>query len=169
MTNVRIYIIIPIQNPTFNTTLVITPIKDPNPAFKLLFISFLANTYSPRVAPRNEPMNIPGIFAIKAPIKTPSIAPIIPYLLPPNFLAPNATTMLSIKVDSKERTKRTINMIGVIIKNLPIRANMNTEIYTNHTPGSAKKVSITPVRASIITITYRIISNISFLIINLIH
>ena len=98
---------------------------------------------------------------MSAPINTPSIAPIIPYLLPPNFLAPRAITMLSIKVKSKERMKRIINMVGVIIRNFPIIATIKTPMNTNHTPGRVRNVSITPVIDSNAANIYKIISSIS--------
>ena len=118
--------------------------NDPIPAFKLVLKSLRANINSKSTAPSIGPRNIPTILPITKPTRPPNIAPNIPQLLPPNFLAPKATTILSMNVESKESMNSIININGVIISKLPIQANMNTDRYTNQTPGSVKRVKRIP-------------------------
>ena len=139
------YTIIPIVKPNLRTILKSIPKKDPIPALKLLLRSLCENSNSNSVAPTIGPTNIPGILPIAKPIIPPNIAPNIPQLLPPNFLAPKAITILSTNVDNTESMNSMIKIKGVITSKEPIQANMNTEIYTNHIPGSVRAVSTTPV------------------------
>lgn len=138
------YTIIPIVKPSLRTILKSIPKKDPIPALKLLFRSLCENSNSNSVAPTIGPRNIPGILPTIKPTIPPRIAPNIPQLLPPNFLAPIAITILSAIVENTESTKSITNINGVIISNDPIQANMNTAIYTNHIPGNVSTVNITP-------------------------
>ncbi len=138
------YTIIPIVKATLSTILKRIPKKEPIPALKLLLKSLLANISSNSVAPTIGPRNIPTILPTINPTIPPNIAPNIPHLLPPNFLAPSAITILSTNVERTERMKSITKIKGVMISKLPIQANMSTLIYTNHTPGNVSIVNITP-------------------------
>lgn len=106
--------IIPILTAIFKPVPIRNPKNDANPNFILWFKSFLANMYSATVAPKNEPMNTPGILPINPPSIEPNTEPIEPYLEPPAFLVPNAAAVSSAKVDNADIKKRTIRINGVI-------------------------------------------------------
>ncbi len=65
------------------------PTNVPNAALKAWLESDPCST-SPTNAPSNGKINNPNGGKINNPITTPSRTPIIPYLLPPHFLAPSA-------------------------------------------------------------------------------
>lgn len=128
--------------------------KEPIPALNAFFKSFLANMISKIVAPNIGPRNIPTKLPSINPTIPPTIAPTIPQLDPPNFFAPNATTMLSTNVERRERMKRTTNIEGDMTSKLSRAESSNTPIYTNQTPGRVNTVSTMPARKSIPTNTY---------------
>ena len=68
----------------FESPETIKPKNTPTPALKD-FLKFLFNNNSPEMAPIIAPIIIPK-GGIKRPIIVPIEAPIIPYLLAPNFL-----------------------------------------------------------------------------------
>ena len=99
---------------TFRNILTKTPINDPTPDLKASFNSLSANISSKRVAPIKGPRTKPIKLPIIKPNIPPNIAPSIPHLLPPIFLAPNAATMLSMKVDRIATKKRIMRNRGLI-------------------------------------------------------
>jgi len=112
---IRTNTIMDILTATFNPVPMRNPRNDANPNFILWLKSFLANIYSATVAPKNEPINTPGILPINPPSIEPSTEPIEPYLDPPAFLVPSAPASSSANVESTDITKRITSINGVMV------------------------------------------------------
>ena len=64
------------------------PIKDPKADFRALFRSFGSWINSPIKAPTKAPITNPKGMGTMSPMIRPSVAPVAPFLEPPNLLAP---------------------------------------------------------------------------------
>lgn len=83
------------------------PIKVPIAGLKDFF-KLLLFTYSPEIAPKNEPISNPRGPARNKPSKSPIVDPIKPFFDPPNFLRPNIGIIKS-KPNIKAAIKKVIN------------------------------------------------------------
>lgn len=120
--------IIPMLTAIFKPVPIKNPKNDANPSLILWFKSFLANMYSAAVAPKNAPMNTPGMLPINPPSIEPNTEPIDPYLEPPAFLVPSAAASSSANVDNTDMKKRITRINGVITSKFPIAATITVAI-----------------------------------------